>query len=138
MAGQASGDGRRPSPAPLRRLVPYIGKYRGLVLGAVISLVAAALTTLALPVAVRRMIDHGFSSSDSTFIAKYFAMLVVMAAVLAWLLQGAIISSSPLVSASSPISVAMSSRTSQRCRRPFSTPRTPARSSRGWRPIRRR
>ncbi|MDR7034293.1 ABC transporter transmembrane domain-containing protein [Mesorhizobium sp. BE184] len=83
MAEQASGDGRRPSPAPLRRLVPYIGRYRGLVAGAVVSLVLAALTTLALPVAVRRMIDHGFSSADSTFIANYFAMLVVMAAVLA-------------------------------------------------------
>ncbi|KQZ14700.1 ABC transporter [Mesorhizobium sp. Root554] len=83
MAEQASGDGRRPSPAPLRRLVPYIGRYRGLVAGAVVSLVLAALTTLALPVAVRRMIDHGFSSADSTFIANYFTMLVVMAAVLA-------------------------------------------------------
>jgi ATP-binding cassette subfamily B protein len=49
----------------------------------VVSLTLAAVTTLALPLAVRRMIDHGFSSSDSTFIASYFAMLVVMAAVLA-------------------------------------------------------
>ncbi len=83
MAEQAGGDGRRASPAPLGRLVPYIGRYRGLAVGAIVSLILAALTTLALPVAVRRMIDHGFSSSDSTFIANYFAMLVVMAAVLA-------------------------------------------------------
>ena len=48
-----------------------------------VSLVVAAATTLTLPLAVRRMIDHGFSSSDSTFIANYFAMLVVIAAVLA-------------------------------------------------------
>ena len=52
-------------------------------MGAAVSLVVAAATTLALPLAVRRMIDHGFSSSDSLFIANYFSMLVVMAAVLA-------------------------------------------------------
>jgi ATP-binding cassette subfamily B protein len=31
--------------------------------------------TLALPFAVRRMIDHGFSNSDSAFVASYFSML---------------------------------------------------------------
>ena len=77
---QAAG-GR--SLGPLRRLAPYILPYRGLVIGAVISLMAAALTTLSLPVAVRRMIDHGFSGADSAFIANYFTMLIVLASVLA-------------------------------------------------------
>ncbi|PBB26448.1 MULTISPECIES: ABC transporter transmembrane domain-containing protein [unclassified Mesorhizobium] len=76
-------DERRRSLKPLRRLFPYLGRYRKLVIGAVISLTVAAATTLALPLAVRRMIDHGFSASDSRFIAEYFGMLVVMAAVLA-------------------------------------------------------
>ncbi|BCG99346.1 ATP-binding cassette domain-containing protein [Mesorhizobium loti] len=76
-------DERRRSLKPLRRLFPYLGRYRKLVVGAVISLTVAAATTLALPLAVRRMIDHGFSASDSSFIAEYFGMLVVMAAVLA-------------------------------------------------------
>ncbi|ANT48801.1 ABC transporter transmembrane domain-containing protein [Mesorhizobium amorphae] len=76
-------DGRRRSLGPLGRLFPYITRYRKLVIGAVISLIVAAATTLALPLAVRRMIDHGFSASDSSFIAEYFAMLVVMAALLA-------------------------------------------------------
>ena len=67
----------------MRRLIPYVLRYRGVAIGAAVSLVVAALTTLTLPLAVRRMIDHGFSSSDSTFIANYFAMLVVIAAVLA-------------------------------------------------------
>jgi ATP-binding cassette subfamily B protein len=39
--------------------------------------------TLALPMAVRRMIDHGFEASSATFIAEYFAALVAMAALLA-------------------------------------------------------
>ncbi|WP_292240205.1 ABC transporter transmembrane domain-containing protein, partial [Mesorhizobium sp.] len=33
--------------------------------------------------AVRRMIDHGFQAAGTTFIAEYFAALVLMAAVLA-------------------------------------------------------
>ena len=49
---------RSRSLAPLTRLLPYIGRYRGLVLGAGVSLVLAACTTLALPLAVRRMIDR--------------------------------------------------------------------------------
>jgi ATP-binding cassette subfamily B protein len=68
---------------PLARLVPYVLRYRGLLAGAALSLVVAALTTLALPVAVRRMIDHGFSDADSALVANYFAMLLVMAVVLA-------------------------------------------------------
>ncbi|MEQ1952327.1 ABC transporter transmembrane domain-containing protein [Mesorhizobium yinganensis] len=74
---------KRRSLKPLRRLLPYVLRYRVLAIGAGISLVLAAATTLTLPLAVRRMIDHGFSSSDSTFIANYFSMLVVLAAVLA-------------------------------------------------------
>ncbi|MGX9143085.1 ABC transporter transmembrane domain-containing protein [Mesorhizobium sp. 128a] len=76
-------DGRRRSLGPLRRLSPYIARYRKLVIGAVISLAIAAATTLTLPLAVRRMIDHGFTPSGTTFIAEYFAALVAMAALLA-------------------------------------------------------
>ncbi|QKD01331.1 ABC transporter transmembrane domain-containing protein [Mesorhizobium loti] len=83
MAQSSSADERRRSLKPLRRLFPYITGYRTLVVGALISLAIAAATTLALPLAVRRMIDHGFSSSSTTFIAEYFAALVAMAAVLA-------------------------------------------------------
>jgi ATP-binding cassette subfamily B protein len=68
---------------PLRRFLPYILRYRGHVAAALFFLVLAAGTTLTLPLAVRRMIDHGFGNSDSAFIASYFSMLVVIAAVLA-------------------------------------------------------
>ncbi|RWA70189.1 ABC transporter transmembrane domain-containing protein [Mesorhizobium sp.] len=79
----ASGDARKRSIRPLRSLFPYIARYRKLAVGAIISLTVAAATTLALPMAVRRMIDHGFQASGSTFIAEYFAALVAMAALLA-------------------------------------------------------
>ncbi len=83
MAETSSAEARRRSLKPLSRLFPYIGRYRKLVAGAIFSLILAAVTTLALPLAVRRMIDHGFSIANSGFIANYFAMLVVMAALLA-------------------------------------------------------
>jgi ATP-binding cassette, subfamily B, bacterial len=73
----------RRSVRPLAKLLPYIRRYRNLVIGAGISLVVAAVTTLTLPMAVRRMIDHGFSVSDSGFINTYFSMLMVLAIVLA-------------------------------------------------------
>ncbi|MBZ9820678.1 ABC transporter transmembrane domain-containing protein [Mesorhizobium sp. CA4] len=78
-----SASERRCSVRPLRSLFPYVTRYRKLVIGAIISLIVAAVTTLALPMAVRRMIDHGFQASGSTFIAEYFAALVAMAALLA-------------------------------------------------------
>ena len=68
---------------PLRRLFPYLLRYKPMITGAVVSLAIAAVTTLALPLAVRQMIDHGFSASDSLFIANYFGLLVAMAALLA-------------------------------------------------------
>ena len=74
---------KRRALKPLRRLLPYVGRYRGLAAGAAFFLVIAAIATLTLPLAVRRMIDHGFSESDSIFIANYFSMLIVVAAVLA-------------------------------------------------------
>ncbi|MFU0505016.1 ABC transporter transmembrane domain-containing protein [Pseudaminobacter sp. NGMCC 1.201702] len=80
---QTAQEARRRSLKPLRRLSPYITRYRGLVVGAIVSLILAAVTTLTLPIAVRRMIDHGFSTSDSSFITNYFAMLLAVAAVLA-------------------------------------------------------
>ncbi len=82
-AVQSDESERRRSLRPLRNLFPYVLRYRGMVAAAVFFLLLAAATTLTLPLAVRRMIDHGFSTSDSTFIANYFSMLVIIAALLA-------------------------------------------------------
>lgn len=73
----------RKSLRPLATLVPYLGRYRGLVAGALFALVVAAVTTLALPMAVRRMIDHGFSEADAGFVDTYFMMLFALAILLA-------------------------------------------------------
>jgi ATP-binding cassette subfamily B protein len=74
---------RRRSLRPLARLAPYLRRYKGKVAGALFFLVLAAVTTLSLPLAVRRMIDKGFTHSDSFFIADYFIALIGIAAVLA-------------------------------------------------------
>jgi len=80
----ASADQRKTPPLrPLRRVFPYVLRYPVLLVSALISLTVAAGTTLTLPLAVRRMIDHGFSSADTTFVANYFYMLIAMAAILA-------------------------------------------------------
>jgi ATP-binding cassette subfamily B protein len=68
---------------PLTRLAPYIVGYRGRALGALIALVVAALTTLIVPVAVRRMIDFGFSDKAVQLIDSYFAVMIAVVAVLA-------------------------------------------------------
>ncbi len=80
---QLEREERKRTIAPLRGLFPYVLRYRKLVAGAAASLLLAALTTLTLPIAVRRMIDHGFSEANSAFMANYFTMLIVLAALLA-------------------------------------------------------
>lgn len=75
--------GKNRSLRPLRSLLPYLGHYRSMVVKALFFLVMAAVATLALPLAVRRMIDHGFSQSDAGFINNYFGMLIVLALLLA-------------------------------------------------------
>ncbi|MGV1789735.1 ABC transporter transmembrane domain-containing protein [Rhizobium sp. A37_96] len=80
--GQAEEKKNR-SIRPLGRLTPYLRRYRGMVAGALVSLVIAAVTSLALPVAVRRMIDHGFDQVDRGLIDSYFVAIMIMALLLA-------------------------------------------------------
>jgi ATP-binding cassette subfamily B protein len=81
-AAAAGGDARRASLKPLRLLVPYVMRYRLRALFAFAALVAAALATLAVPIAVRRMIDFGFSS-EPELIDNYFAVMIGVVLVLA-------------------------------------------------------
>src|SRR5262249_59013790 len=73
----------RPKLAPLTGLRRYVLRYRWQVLGAFLALLVAALATLAVPLAVRRMIDYGFSAERTGLIDQYFAALIAIAAVLA-------------------------------------------------------
>ena len=83
MTDQSSDARRSGRLAPLKSLLPYVIRYRGRVLAALVALVVAALATLAVPMAVRRMIDYGFSGEAAGFIDKYFGMMLVVVGVLA-------------------------------------------------------
>jgi ATP-binding cassette, subfamily B, bacterial len=74
---------RRLRVRPLMALVPYVMRYRGQVAAAVVALLIAAAATLVVPLAVRRMIDFGFSAERITLIDQYFAVMIAVAAVLA-------------------------------------------------------
>lgn len=74
---------KRRSLQPLKRMLPFVARYKGLVIGALFALVLAAASTLAVPVALRRMIDHGFTGANAVFVNNYFGMLVLLALVLA-------------------------------------------------------
>jgi ATP-binding cassette, subfamily B, bacterial len=68
---------------PLLALLPYVGRYRGRALCALVALVVAALTTLVVPVAVRRMIDFGFTADGLAMINSYFSVMIAVVATLA-------------------------------------------------------
>jgi ATP-binding cassette subfamily B protein len=76
-------DKRKTNLRPLASLLPYVNRYRGRALGALGALVVAALTTLIVPVAVRRMIDFGFTARGIALIDSYFLVMIGVAAVLA-------------------------------------------------------
>ena len=82
-ASPASPRPPRSSLKALLPLVPFALRYRGRMFLALVALVIAAGTTLAIPLAVRRMIDFGFSSEGAGLIDKYFGMMIVVVTLLA-------------------------------------------------------
>jgi ATP-binding cassette, subfamily B, bacterial len=74
---------RRSKLRPLLALLPYIARYRGRAILALIALTIAAITTLIVPVAVRRMIDFGFTPKGIALINSYFSVMIAVVAVLA-------------------------------------------------------
>ncbi|MGZ8321890.1 MAG: ABC transporter, partial [Rhodoplanes sp.] len=62
-------------------MMPFIARYRARAAGALLAIVVASLATLAIPVAVRRMIDFGFTEERIGLIDQYFMVLIAVAAV---------------------------------------------------------
>lgn len=87
---------RAPQPAPtateereksrqigiLRALAPFVRPYLGLMIGAIVALVATAVISLALPLAVRRVVDS-FGGNDPQLLDQYFGAALFIAALLA-------------------------------------------------------
>jgi ATP-binding cassette subfamily B protein len=87
-ADQAAGpsgkeNARKAKLRPLKLLVPFVIRYRGRAAAAVVALLVASLATLAVPIAVRRMIDFGFTDERIGLIDQYFGVMIAVVAVLA-------------------------------------------------------
>ncbi len=73
----------RRSLKPLALIKPYVLRYKLIALLALAGLVFSSGAMLALPYAVREMIDRGFSAENQALINIYFAGLFAVGAVLA-------------------------------------------------------
>ncbi|HSP25269.1 MAG TPA: ABC transporter transmembrane domain-containing protein, partial [Saliniramus sp.] len=80
---QSAKEGRRANLSALRPMLRFALNYRGRIAAAIAALVLASMATLAVPLAVRRVIDYGFGEDRSELISAYFGMLIVVVAVLA-------------------------------------------------------
>ena len=67
----------------LAPLIPYALAYKGRIAAALAALMAASAATLVVPLAVRRVVDFGFSEEGRHLIDAYFGVLVLVVAVLA-------------------------------------------------------
>jgi ATP-binding cassette subfamily B protein len=81
------GAAARPAPQHTLRalsvLLPYIGRYKLRAFAALGMLLGAAAATLTVPLAIRSMIDVGFSGSDPAFVNRTFGGLLLLAGALA-------------------------------------------------------
>ena len=83
-AQDAEGKGaQRGSLRPLLALRPYLLSHKGMLAAALVALLVSAGATLAVPLAVRRMIDLGFSGIEPDLIDKYFTTLAGIGLILA-------------------------------------------------------
>ena len=76
-------DRRERDLQPLRRLVPFLSPYWTTIIIALAALIIAASATLGMPIALRHLIDAGFSADQARSIDRYFIVLFGLAVVLA-------------------------------------------------------
>ncbi|MEL7487457.1 MAG: ABC transporter transmembrane domain-containing protein [Pseudomonadota bacterium] len=62
------------SVKPLRRLIPFIARYPGLLAGFVIFLILASALTLTLPAAFRLVVDCGFSAAPTSAFCRQVSL----------------------------------------------------------------
>ena len=72
---------RGKSLASLRSLYPFLAPYRWRLAAALVALLVAAAAMLALPVALRQLIDRGLTANSATTINVYFIGFLAAAVV---------------------------------------------------------
>lgn len=73
----------RTSLKALKPLIPFALRYRGRIIAALVALIVASGTTLVIPLAIRRMIDFGFSTEGAGLINDYFSGMILVVGILA-------------------------------------------------------
>ncbi|MGA2190394.1 MAG: ABC transporter transmembrane domain-containing protein [Steroidobacteraceae bacterium] len=66
---------------PLRALIPFLRPHRGMMFAALAALLVATAAMLALPVALRQLIDHGLATRDSGTTNSLFSGFLGLAVV---------------------------------------------------------
>jgi len=81
----SESDANRPKATlgALRPLISFGLRYKGRIAAALAALLVASAATLVVPIAVRRVVDHGFSEGGGELINAYFGVLTLVVAVLA-------------------------------------------------------
>ncbi|MEM7467063.1 MAG: ABC transporter transmembrane domain-containing protein [Pseudomonadota bacterium] len=69
--------------ARLRDLLPFIAPYKGHIAIALMFLLLAAVMTLSMPVAIRRVVDLGMVTNSSAAISQHFWLLLALGCLLA-------------------------------------------------------
>ncbi|HEY2347136.1 MAG TPA: ABC transporter transmembrane domain-containing protein [Xanthomonadaceae bacterium] len=77
-----------PNLRPLGALWPYVRRYPKLIAGWLGFLALSSTSTLVMPVAVRYMVDRGFSHAQGGSIDQWFLLLLVVALVMAFATAG--------------------------------------------------
>ena len=84
-----ASEGAKPVPTPqsslrsLLPLIPFALQHKGRIAAAIFALALASAATLLIPVAVRRVVDFGFTAENADLISAYFGILLGVVAVLA-------------------------------------------------------
>jgi ATP-binding cassette subfamily B protein len=83
MAENTQQEPGRKSLKPLARLTPFLTRYKPQIARALIALAIASGSTLVVPIAVRRIIDHGFTTSNAALVNQYFSVMIAVVLLLA-------------------------------------------------------
>jgi ATP-binding cassette subfamily B protein len=80
---QAKSRGKSNNLRPLARLLPFLLRYQARIIIALISLLLASAATLAVPMAVRNLLDNGFTAQNASLVNQYFLFMIAVVIALA-------------------------------------------------------
>jgi ATP-binding cassette, subfamily B, bacterial len=82
-AAEADLEKRRRSLKPLRRLIPFVGRYPGRLAAVLIFLIVSSLATLAIPAVAGQAIDYGFLARNLDVVSQYGLIIVAIGTITA-------------------------------------------------------